>query len=76
MLETIVNNHMVICIYSHLPLGHAAVILSSLLEKLQALCLLLLIQTALFLQLAELQLLKLLGPRLQSFGFLSKYMRI
>ena len=57
--------------YPYLPLGHAAVILGSLLEKLRALTLLLLLQTALLLQLAELQLLKLLGPRLQSFSFLS-----
>lgn len=57
----------------HLPLGNAAMILSSFLENLLALRLLLLIQTALLLQLAELQLLKLLGPKLQSFSFLSKY---
>lgn len=60
-------------LHPHLPPGHAAVILGSLLEKLRALSLLLLLQTALLLQLAELQLLKLLGPRLQSFSFLSTY---
>lgn len=71
-----VGDHIVrpaIQLYSHLPLGHAAMILSSFLENWLALRLLLLIQTALLFQLAELQLLKLLGPRLHSICFLSKY---
>lgn len=55
---------------SHLPLGHAAVILGLLPEKLQRLGLLSLLQTALLLQLAELQFLKLLCASFQRFSFL------
>lgn len=53
-----------------LPQGDAAVVLGLLLQELRALGLLLLLQAALLLQLAELQLLKLLGPRFQSLVFL------
>lgn len=49
-----------------LPQGNAAVVLGLLLQELRALGLLLLLQAALLLQLAELQLLKLLGPHFQS----------
>ena len=55
---------------SYLPLGHAAVVLGPLLEQLSAQGLLLLLQTALSLQLAKLQVLKLLGPTLQGIGLL------
>ena len=67
----------VVCgrVSSYLPLGHAAVVLGPLLEQLSAQGLLLLLQTALSLQLAKLQVLKLLGPTLQSIGPLHTHTR-
>lgn len=56
----------------HLPLGHAAVVLGSLLQELLAPGLSLLLQAALPLQLLELQVLKLLGLCFQRLSVLKE----
>lgn len=61
--------------FPHLPLGHAAVVLRSLLEQLLADGLSLLLQATFSLQLLKLQVLKLFGSRLQRLSILTEAQR-
>lgn len=61
--------------FPHLPLGHAAVVLCSLLEQLLADGFSLLLQATFSLQLLKLQVLKLFGSRLQRLSILAEAQR-